>query len=132
MRVVQTEGKRGSQKWLQRAVNRSPEVLNGLILPRLAGASQIVWRSPLADDGYAEYRNSQFLTRIGADRLITNLARFWPQRGPQWDGLALSDVGDTVLVEAKAHIGELCSPPTQASASSRDIIETAFGKQSPI
>jgi hypothetical protein len=126
MRVNQAEGKRGSQKWLQRAVNYSPALLDNLILPKLAGASHISWRSPLVEDKFAEYRDSEFLKCVEAERLTKNLARFWPSRGPQWDGLAVSDAGDILLVEAKAHIGELCSPPTQASPSSRKMIEKAL------
>jgi hypothetical protein len=126
MRVDQKESNRGSQKWLQRAVNRGPAVLDRLILPRLANASHISWRSPLADHKFAEYRDSEFLRRIGAEHLTSNLMKFWPRRGPQWDGLAVSDAGDVLLVEAKAHIGELCSPATQASPSSRKTIERAL------
>jgi len=126
VRVHQAEGKRGSQKWLQQAVNRTPAVLDGLILPRLAGAVRISWLSPLVDDKFAEYRDTDFLECIGAERLTTDLVKFWPRRGPQWDGLAVSDTGDVLLIEAKAHIGELCSPPTQAGPSSRRTIEKAL------
>ena len=42
------------------------------------------------------------------------LQHFGPSVGPQWDGLARSDVGNILLVEAKAHIDELFSPACQA------------------
>jgi hypothetical protein len=57
---------------------------------------------------------------------VEQLAAFWPARGPQWDALATTDRGDVLLVEAKAHIAELCSPPSQAGAVSREKIETAL------
>ena len=49
----------------------------------------------------------------------------WPARGPQWD--ALGRAGETVvLVEAKAHLRELLSPPSAAGATSLAQIEAAF------
>ena len=126
MRVNRAKAKRGSQKWLQRAVNHTPAVLDAFILPRLEGASHVSWRSPLLDDNLAESRDSEFLRCIGAEHLASDLLKFWPRRGPQWDGLAVSNAGDILLVEAKAHIGELCSPSTQASPSSRKMIEKSF------
>ncbi len=125
-RIEQPEGKRGSQKWLQRAVNGDPALLDGLILSKLAGASSISWHSPIKSDGFAEYRDAEFLKKIGAGNLTRQLADFWPSRGPQWDALACSDQDEVFLIEAKAHIGELCSPATQASATSRAKIQEAF------
>lgn len=125
-RIEQLEGMRGSQKWLQQAVNRQPAVLDDLILPKLVGATSISWRSPLKQDGYAEYRDADFLKRIGAANLAPNLASFWPSRGPQWDALACSDQNDIILVEAKAHVGELCSPATKASLASHKKIQDAL------
>lgn len=50
---------------------------------------------------------------------------FWPARGPQWDALGVS--GQTVvLVEAKAHIGELLSPASAASRGSLARIDAAM------
>ena len=40
--------------------------------------------------------------------------------------LARTDREDILLVEAKAHIGEVCSPPSQASDASRQQIEAAL------
>jgi hypothetical protein len=128
IRVEQPPGERGSLKWIQQAVNLNPAILNELILPRLVGARTIRWRSPLEDDRYAEYRDSGFLERIGANQLAPELEKFWPSRGPQWDALAQCDDGTILLAEAKAHIGELCSPPSQARAVSRKKIQAALDK----
>lgn len=128
MRVVQPPGARGSLKWIQRAVNGRPSLLDALILPRLGGATVIEWLSPLVGDDFAEYRDAAFLQRLGLSELTPALDEFWPRRGPQWDALARSDRGDILLVEAKAHVRELCSPPTQASGASRARIEEAFAE----
>lgn len=126
MRVIQPPGARGSLKWIQRAVNDRPSLLDALILPHLGDARTIEWLSPLASDVFAEYRDAAFLERLGLQEFIPSLEGFWPKRGPQWDALARSDRGDILLVEAKAHVGELCSPPTQAGGASRTRIEAAF------
>ena len=121
MRVVQPNGVRGSLKWLQHAVNRRPE----LLLHSAIGP--VEWLSPLASDGHAEYRDRAFLRLIGHENLAEDLAAFWPARGPQWD--ALGRAGNTVvLVEAKAHVKEMLSPPCSAGAASRARIESAFAE----
>ena len=42
--------------------------------------------------------------------------------------LARTDRENILLVEAKAHIGEVCSPPSQASVASRQQIEAALNE----
>ena len=116
-RIVQEAGARGSLKWIQRAVNRHPELLDGPILDKIGSSKQIRWLSPRLDDAYAEYRDGSFLELLGAGDLVPALADFWPQRGPQWDALGRTPDGDLLLVEAKAHIREMFSPPTQAGAN---------------
>ena len=124
-RTPQPEGLRGSLKWIQRAVNRRPEVLDDTLCRRL-GAASVTWLSPHRDDAFAEYRDGAFLDLLGAGDLRDDLAAFWPARGPQWDALGRSDRGDLLLVEAKAHVGEMFSPATGASAGSRERIEAAL------
>jgi hypothetical protein len=121
MRVEHKEGERGSLKWIQRAVASASPTLEQPILDR-TGASRIIWRSPIADDSLAEYRDADFLNRVGLARLAPALSEFWPARGPQWDALALTDKEDVLLVEAKAHVRELCSPGSQATGASRERI----------
>jgi len=127
-RVVQPQGSRGSLKWIQRAVNTQASALNDPILAAVNGPNAIEWLSPLASDDYAEYRDAEFLQRIGAGDLAPDLAKFWPQRGPQWDALARTDRGDLLLIEAKAHIGEILSPGTQAGDTSRPLIEASLAQ----
>jgi hypothetical protein len=80
----------------------------------------------LKEDGYAEYRDSAFLELIGCSGLKLQLSEFWPQSGPQWDALGRSDSGEVLIVEAKAHIPELFSPPSAAGAVSRAKIDAAL------
>jgi hypothetical protein len=102
-------------------------MLARLILPSIPGAASIGWRSPLAADDYAEYRDADFLKTIGASDLADKLGSFWPHRGPQWDALGVTDTGAVLLVEAKAHIAELCSPRSMAGEESLSRIKEALG-----
>jgi hypothetical protein len=109
------------------AVNQtSPRTIDNLILPLVGNAASITWRSPLANDDFAEYRDAAFLKKVGAAQLTTALEEFWPPRGPQWDALGRSDRGEILLVEAKAHVRELCSPGSQASHASRKKLQASL------
>lgn len=125
-RFPQRPGTRGSLKWLQIAVNERPDLLDGPILSALPGAGSVAWRSPLAADGFAEYRDAAFLDRLGLGAHAGALAAFWPARGPQWDALAITGAGQVLLVEAKAHLRELASPPLKAGPASRARIVAAL------
>lgn len=119
MRIPQPPGTKGSLKWLQRAVNQRPDLVQPTDLPPLT------WVSPLVGDDHAEYRDAAFLARLGLAPLAPALADFWPRRGPQWDGLATFP-GGVVLVEAKAHLPEFRSPPCAAGPASGARIAAAF------
>ena len=119
MRVVQPTGTRGSLKWIQRFVAEKPGALQPAALP------EVLWLSPLASDGFAEYRDAAFLERIGCGHLAQDLAEFWPARGPQWDALGMTSRGP-VLVEAKAHLQEFFSPPSKAGDASLGKIKSAL------
>ncbi len=127
MRVKQPVGNRGSLKWLQIAANERPDILDREVNARSTIKGKIKWRSPLQTDDYAEYSDSAFLDHIGCGELSSNLANFWPTRGPQWDALARTDKGEVLIVEAKAHIPELFSPPSSAAPESRARIDKALG-----
>jgi len=67
------------------------------------------------------------LRRLDVRRLPQrSLAAFWPRRGPVWDALGRTERGDLLFVEAKAHIAEAASPPTQASPVSRHLIQKSL------
>ena len=117
---------RGSRRWLQVLVNCRPEMLSDSIAQHLHELpDDIDWRSPLWEDHYAEYRDRSFLDRLAGSMYYRapaqpqqDLAVFWPRFGPQWDALAVTDKGQVLLVEAKAHIPEMVTAPTQARGES--------------
>ena len=122
------KAERGSQKWLQLAVNEKPDVLNRAIRAAAAGAlaSNIEWLSPLAADNYREYRDQNFVDTLGISLEARPLSAFWPARGPVWDALARTESGELILLEAKAHIPEMVSPASKASPGSLVKIELAL------
>ncbi len=126
MRCEQPAGTRGSLKWIQRAVNLRPAVIDALILLEIPGASRVEWLSPIESDAFAEYRDRSFLNRVGHPELADALSNFWPARGPQWDALGRTDTGEVILVEAKAHIQEMFSAGTRSSKRSLQRIKSAF------
>lgn len=126
-RYEQKEGLKGSQKWLQLAVaTRSPALLDP-IADAIGEPSQAIrWLSPLKEDAFAEYRDQAFLERLGVDTPNRSLRDFWPRGGPQWDGLGASTGGQIILIEAKAHITEAVSGPTQATEPALSLIRQSL------
>lgn len=128
-RWAQGPAARGSKKWLQILVNERTDLINKLLATSLQGAAQSIrWRSPLRGDDYAEYSDQEFVDRLDVSLEHVPLTAFWPRRGPHWDALASTGRGDVILVEAKAHIPEMVSTPTQASGRSRAKIRRALGE----
>jgi hypothetical protein len=106
---------KGSQRQVQTWVNDFPDELNARILAELAPlkalAPNITWKSPLAEENYKEYRDTEFLTCVGLGALETRLKEFWPAGGAVWDALAVYSTetsrGDgVILVEGKSYPGE--------------------------
>ena len=75
----------------------------------------------IREDIWAEYRDVQWLQRIGQAHLSHALKEFWPRRGPQWDALAKDETGRVFLFEAKAHSKEMASTCQAGTASKRII-----------
>jgi len=128
MRVTQQPGTRGSLRWIQQAINQRRDVFDPLVLEQIPGATTIQWLSPLAADDFAEYRDGDFLEKIGHLRHAPELSAYWPARGPQWDALGITNSGEAILVEAKAHIAEFLSAGTQAGPESRPLIERTLAE----
>ena len=124
-RYPQRQGSKGSLRWIQEMVNQHPHVLD-----RAIGLGQIRWLSPLQRYDYAEYRDQEFLTRLGVDPTKRTLSSFWPAKGPQWDALGKAASGEAVLVEAKAHVSEMLSPPTKATGRSAKLIDQSLAEVS--
>ena len=120
----------GSQLQTQLYVNKRTEQLDDAIraaFDDLATAT-FEWRSPLADDHYAEYWDAAFLKCLNLDQHVDALARFWPKRGgPHWDALALvalpgeSGAG-VLLAEGKSYPNEMLKG---SAASASDLTSMA-------
>jgi hypothetical protein len=85
----------------------------------------------LTVDNFREYRDADFLDRVGLGRLSKELALFWPRGGPSWDALASITGGEgagVVLVEAKSHIPEIYGNGCQAGPTARTKIVAALYK----
>lgn len=118
----------GSLKQLQVLVNRYPDLINDHIKKQLnlSPNSDIEWVSPLAKDEYAEYTDDHFIEKIGLNPDETKLEKFWPKRGANWDALAKTTKGEIILVEAKANIPEMVSPPSGAGEMSMRLISKSL------
>jgi hypothetical protein len=125
MRVIQKYNEKGSPKDLQILINKNVSLINKkikLYLREFSKTEEIIWTSPMEDDDFAEYRDNDFLLKVGLDPQEIRLNEFWPKKGPVWDALAKTDTGKVILVEAKAHIPEIVSSPTSASEKSKLLI----------
>ena len=127
----------GSQLQTQLYVNKRTEQLDETIrvaLPELGDAS-FDWRSPLADDHYAEYWDAAFLRKLGLDDHVEALAAFWPGRGgPHWDALAVvsrpaSTAPGVLLAEGKSYPDEMLKGTGLGATDPASVrmIETALG-----
>lgn len=113
-RYPQDSNSHGSLKDLQVAINVKKKYLDTVFSKEVGKQIIIDWKSPLKADDYAEYRDEDFLRRL---RILTkikySLSVFWPNNGPQWDALGVSE-DEIILVEAKANIPEMVSSGTGA------------------
>ena len=119
---------RGSQRWLQLAVNRCPDVIDEAIAKAtgLEHGETVHWLSPLESDSFTECRDQAFLERLGITPQYRRLEDFWPTRGPVWDGLARTSGCRYLLIEAKANIPEFDTSPTGATGESLCKIRKAL------
>lgn len=119
----------GSQRWLQIAINRKPELLLGAL--QRSGAitrrTSITWQSPLEEEGFREYRDGTALAKAAARPKIP-LHSYWPARGPRWDAIGITSDRSPLFLEAKAHIAEAASAGTKASPDSRRLIDSSLIK----
>lgn len=120
----------GSLKQLQILVNQYPDLINRQLKNQLglSSSSEIQWLSPLKEDNYAEYTDDDFIDKLGLDPEEIKLEDFWPKRGANWDALATTSKGEIILVEAKANIPEMVSPPAGAGDTSMKKIQKALNE----
>ncbi len=121
---------KGSQRQIQTYVNDKTNALNSAIAQALSqhnlNEDSIKWVSPLKEETYSEYRDSEFLERVGLVHLAPALRKFWPRNGPCWDALARIE-GGCILIEAKSHVAEIYGDGCGASAKSKQEIQAALG-----
>ena len=129
-RFPQGPAVKGSQKWIQKLVNETPQPLNAEIRKQLTLSTDesISWLSPRAEDDFAEYRDQTFLDLLDLNLTKVPLRDFWPAQGPQWDALGKSESGKVLLVEAKSHILEMLSPGTGAGEKSVQKIKESLDR----
>lgn len=120
------KGTKGSKFWMQEVVNTEMQKeLNVSI------GEELIWLSPLkgVKSDYLEYelRQKSICDKIGiTEEQRKRIFSFWPNRQPQWDGIALSEDRKTLyLVEAKAHLSEMRSK-ISAGEESRKLIEKSM------
>jgi hypothetical protein len=110
-RTPQDLGTRGSLKWIQLLVENHSTLVTDAIRAASGRPPEwtIDWVSPRAHDEWAEYRDAGLVKALRMPSLAASLRAFWPDCGPRWDALGKASGGGAVLVEAKAHFGELDS-----------------------
>lgn len=115
-RIVVKNADRGAAAGLRTLLSKNPELLNRHLrsAASLGRDAAVTWRSPVRDDEYAEYRDEDALRRLGLDTSAFRypLSGFWPDKGPQWTGLAAVGHDAWFLVKAKASLDELLSDGT--------------------
>jgi hypothetical protein len=123
-RFPQQEATKGSKKWIQVLVNHKKDVIDKEIRTslQLPENETIEWFSPLENENFKEYKDEEFLVKLGINPEKVKLHDFWPKSGPRWDALAKSSSGKLFLVEAKSHITELISDFKGSNKSSIDKI----------
>jgi hypothetical protein len=132
-RIEQPSNGHGSLKDIQLLVNKNVGLIDAEIkkaFPELAN-DIVWWHSPLEVEAFAEYRDEDFLDKLWLMGYEPRLKEFWPSQGPQWDALAVTQPKKNhekkyILVEAKANIPEIISPPTKASPKSKELIDKSF------
>jgi hypothetical protein len=129
-RIIQKSDGHGSLKDIQVLINKNQDIINNLLKTNFKDLAndQIIWTSPIENDDFAEYRDNDFLLKVGLDPTKIQLANFWPAKGPQWDALAKTTNGKIILVEAKANIPEFVSPKTGATKRSKCLIDYSLNE----
>jgi hypothetical protein len=128
-----TDTTKGSKLQIRRYVNAHRDALDAQLvaaLPEL-GDWEIEWVSPLEADRFKEYRDGLFLEALGFKALDARHRDFWPRRGSTWDALAKLRQGSTngvLLVEAKAHPGEINASASGAEGDRLETIRQSINK----
>lgn len=127
-KIKQKSDGHGSLRQIQLLINKNQNQIDNIIKSEFTELAKdtIIWKSPIENDGFAEYRDNDFIDRLGLDRKIIKLDNFWPTRGAQWDAFATTKGGNIILVEAKANIPEIVTPATSAGPKSKSLIDKSL------
>ena len=127
-RVAKSGDSHGSMKHLQVLINSFPSLLANELRSVSADIDLVDWKSPLKEDDFAEYSDSSFIKILGLEgKLVVPLKDFWPNGGPNWDALGVTDKG-VILVEAKSHLSEFASSCGAISDSSIQKIASSLNE----
>ncbi len=124
----------GSECHLLRYLGRHRELFDGIVRREIA-ATAVRW----LDFHFDPSRRWMDGERKGIDFLPsdhpahTAWAAFWPQRGnpPNWDAVGVATFRtdeEWLLVEAKAHLGEMCSDCQASEKGGLAVIRERFGE----
>lgn len=83
----------------------------------------LTWLSPLANQKFKEYQLSSLASQLG---IPNGSFSFWPQRQPQWDGIAIGEKGTLYLFEGKSHLGETKSTLKSTNNVNKTLITNTF------
>ena len=118
----------GSEWHMLRYLGRYRSVLDEKVRA-VTRATEIRWldwnSAPTEVD--AEWKGISFLPTDARNRIGEAWAEWWPQRGNahNWDAVAVLDGDEWLLVEAKAHLGELATSCAAVEGEGREMISRA-------
>lgn len=92
---------KGSRRMMQIMVDKHKAELDALL------KTELTWLSPIKSSNFVEYQlNGNVISNVlGIE--CKDFEGFWPQRQPQWDGIAISKDKTLYLFEAKSHLSEI-------------------------
>lgn len=118
----------GSEWHMLRYLGRYRNGLNAAV-QAATGAADVQWldwnSAPSESD--AEWKGIGFLPEDVRSRVGDAWAKWWPQRGNahNWDAVGMLDRREWLLVEAKAHLGEVATSCAAVDGDGRDTIVRA-------
>ena len=110
---------KGSKRMMQIAVSQSCRpIINSAL------GDKLTWLSPIEKNSFKEFQlNNKFILKsLGISPKNKGVFSFWPNRQPQWDGLALGEDDTLYLFEAKSHLKETNAKCKSSSEQNKKLI----------
>lgn len=122
---------KGSKGNIRLLVNEKKALLNQKIIEAFGCFEKdldIIWVSPLENDGYKEYMDGNLLEKLDIGDLKGSLKAFWPPGGAHWD--ALGKAGKhKFIIEAKGYIKEIfVKESTAINTTSKKTIRNSLSE----